>query len=204
MLKRAFDFFGALAFIILLAPLLLLFGIWVKVDSPGSVFYRGIRTGRYGKPFRIFKFRTMVANAEKVGGPSTALNDPRITRIGRFLRKYKFDELPQLFNILLGDMSFVGPRPQVERYTQLYNDEEKIMLEVRPGLTDYASIEFINLDQLLGDDDVDEKYLREIEPEKNRLRMKYAREHSLLVDLKIIYMTVLQLMRIKSIWNIKN
>lgn len=156
-----------------------------------------------GNPFRIFKFRTMVVDAEKIGGPSTALNDPRLTRIGKFLRKYKIDELPQLINILTGEMSFVGPRPQVEKYTKLYNDEEQIILSVHPGLTDYASIELINLDQILGDDAVDEKYLREIEPEKNRLRMKYAREHSFLIDFKIILMTLTQMFKIESLWNIK-
>jgi lipopolysaccharide/colanic/teichoic acid biosynthesis glycosyltransferase len=115
----------------------------------------------------------MVPNAERIGGPSTGLNDPRLTKLGTFLRKYKLDELPQLINVLKGDMSIVGPRPQVEEYTKLYNDEEKIILSVKPGITDYASIRFINLDQILGDANVDEKYLREIEPEKNKLRIKY-------------------------------
>jgi lipopolysaccharide/colanic/teichoic acid biosynthesis glycosyltransferase len=146
----------------------------------------------------------MVVNAEKIGGASTALNDPRLTNFGKVLRKYKLDELPQLINIMLGDMSFVGPRPQVEKYTALYDDNEKKILNVKPGLTDYASIKFINLDQILGDDDVDEKYIREIEPEKNRLRLKYAREQSFLTDLKILFMTFMQLLKIQTIWNIRN
>jgi lipopolysaccharide/colanic/teichoic acid biosynthesis glycosyltransferase len=146
----------------------------------------------------------MVIDAEKIGGPSTALNDPRLTRIGKFLRKYKLDELPQLINILIGDMSFVGPRPQVEYYTRSYSDEEKIILSVRPGLTDYASVHFINLDAILGDENVDEKYSREIEPLKNRLRIKYARRNNLFIDMKIILMTLTQMFKIKSKWNIKN
>jgi lipopolysaccharide/colanic/teichoic acid biosynthesis glycosyltransferase len=144
----------------------------------------------------------MVPEAEEKGGPSTALNDPRLTKIGVFLRKYKLDELPQFINVLIGDMSVVGPRPQVEQYTKLYKDEEKIILTVKPGVTDYASIRFINLDQILGDERVDDKYLREIEPEKNRLRIKYAKEHSFRIDCKIIFLTMLQLSRIRSLWNI--
>lgn len=124
------------------------------------------------------------------------------TKFGRFLRKYKIDELPQIINVLKGEMSLVGPRPQVEKYTKLYNEKEKIILSVKPGLTDCASIKFINLDQILGNDSVDERYLKEIEPEKNKLRMKYAKEHSFWVDIKIIFMTLLQMLRIKSIWNI--
>jgi len=146
----------------------------------------------------------MVVNAEKVGGPSTALNDPRLTKIGKFLRKYKFDELPQLINILLGEMSFVGPRPQVEQYTRLYNEEEKIILSVRPGLTDYASIKFVNLDEILGDGEVDEKYFRQVEPEKNKLRIRYVKECSLWVDLKIIVQTLISLSKTRSLWNTQN
>jgi lipopolysaccharide/colanic/teichoic acid biosynthesis glycosyltransferase len=203
MLKRLFDITTCLIVFPFLLPFFAITAIAIRLDSSGPLFYRGWRTGLGGNPFRIFKFRTMVVDAEKIGGPSTALNDPRLTRIGKFLRKYKIDELPQLINILTGEMSFVGPRPQVEKYTKLYNDEEQIILSVHPGLTDYASIELINLDQILGDDAVDEKYLREIEPEKNRLRMKYAREHSFLIDFKIILMTLTQMFKIESLWNIK-
>lgn len=146
----------------------------------------------------------MVPDAEKIGGPSTALNDPRVTLIGRFLRKYKLDEIPQLINILKGEMSFVGPRPQVEKYTRLYTDEEKIILSVKPGLTDYASIRFINLDAVLGNENVDEKYLRTVEPEKNRLRIQYARDPSFLKDMKILFFTLVQMFRIRSLWNIRS
>jgi lipopolysaccharide/colanic/teichoic acid biosynthesis glycosyltransferase len=143
----------------------------------------------------------MVAGAERIGGPSTAFNDPRLTKIGMFFRKYKLDELPQLINILKGEMSLVGPRPQVEQYTKLYNEDEKIILSVKPGLTDYASIRFVNLDKILGDNQVDEKYLKEIEPEKNKLRIKYVKEQSFLTDVKILFKTVCMLLKIKSLWN---
>ena len=199
--KRMFDFFFSSVMLLLLWPLFLLVSLMIYCQSPGPVFYRGVRTGLHGKPFRIYKFRTMVQDAEKKGGPSTALNDPRITGIGRLLRKYKLDELPQLFNIFLGDMSFVGPRPQVEKYTRLYTPEEKIILTVRPGLTDYASIQFIHLDAILGDEDVDGKYLRDVEPEKNRLRIQYARHLSFCTDMTILYRTLIRMFKIRTLWN---
>jgi lipopolysaccharide/colanic/teichoic acid biosynthesis glycosyltransferase len=199
--KKVTDVLAAAVGLTMASPLLLTVAMLVKATSPGSVFYRGIRTGKDGVPFRIMKFRTMVTNAESLGGPSTALNDPRLTRIGKFLRKYKLDELPQLINVLVGDMSLVGPRPQVQKYTDLYNDEEKLILSVRPGLTDYASLRFINLDQMLGDGNVDEKYLKEIEPAKNRLRIEYVKKHCLAEDLRILFMTVLQMFKIRSKWN---
>lgn len=202
--KRVFDIFFALLGLILFGPLMIVITFLIKLDSPGPVFYRGTRVGLNGKKFRIFKFRTMVEDAEKMGGPSTALHDRRLTRIGIFLRKYKLDELPQLINIVIGEMSFVGPRPQVEEYTKMYNEAEKMILSVKPGLTDYASIKFINLDQILSDEEVDEKYLREIEPEKNKLRIQYVKENSFLIDLKIFLMTLEKMLRIKSIWNTKD
>lgn len=204
MLKKLFDNITSLIVLIFLLPFFAIIVVIIRLESPGTAFYRGWRTGLGGKSFRIFKFRTMMVNAEKFGGASTALNDPRLTKFGKFLRKYKIDELPQLINVLKGDMSLVGPRPQVEQYTRLYKEEEKIILSVRPGLTDYASIKFINLDQILGDDSVDEKYLNEIEPEKNKLRIKYAKEHSFWVDIKIIFITLIQMSRIKAIWNIED
>lgn len=203
MAKRAFDVVVSLTSLVLLSPVLLYIAIRIKCESAGPVFYRGVRTGLHGKPFRILKFRTMVPDAENLGGPSTALNDPRLTRFGAFLRKYKLDELPQFINVLLGNMSIVGPRPQVEQYTKLYSNEEKIILSVKPGITDYASLHFINLDKILGDRDVDEKYLREIEPQKNLLRVKYAREHSFLVDSKILFLTAFQMLKIRSDWKVE-
>jgi lipopolysaccharide/colanic/teichoic acid biosynthesis glycosyltransferase len=203
-LKRFFDFFFAIFGLLLLAPILFIAATLVKLDSPGPVFYRGIRTGKEGIPFRIFKFRTMVANAEALGGPSTALNDVRLTRTGKFLRKYKLDELPQLINILHGEMSFVGPRPQVEEYTKLYNEKETLILSVKPGLTDYASLRFINLDEILGDENVDDKYQTEVEPEKNQLRLKYVREQSFSTDFKIIFKTILMMFKTSLSWNTRN
>lgn len=194
--KRGFDIFFSIVGLLFFWPLLVATAIVVKLDSPGPIFYRGLRTGWKGYPFRILKFRTMRVNAEELGGPSTALNDPRLTRMGGFLRKYKLDELPQLLNILVGDMSFVGPRPQVERYTKLYTGDEKLILTVRPGLTDYSTLKFINMDKVLGNDSVDEKYLIEIEPEKNKLRIKYVRERSMYVDLIILFKTIMQLFRL--------
>jgi lipopolysaccharide/colanic/teichoic acid biosynthesis glycosyltransferase len=190
MLKRFFDFSISVTAISLLLPIIVIIAIGIKLSSKGPVFYRGLRIGLNGNPFRIYKFRTMVANAEKIGGPSTALDDSRLTKIGKFLRKYKLDELPQFINIVKGEMSLVGPRPQVEAYTKLYTADEKIILSVRPGLTDYSSIRFINLDTILGNFDVDKKYIQEVEPEKNKLRIKYAKEHSLAVDIKIIMQTI--------------
>jgi len=197
-LKRLFDIIASSLALLILWPVMAVIAVVVKLSGPGPVFYRGVRSGLHGNPFKIFKFRTMVADAEELGGPSTALHDPRLTPVGTFLRRYKLDELPQLFNILIGDMSVVGPRPQVEKYTKLYSGEEQVILTVRPGLTDYASIRFINLDAVLGDGSVDEKYLREIEPEKNKLRIEYVRNLSFRTDLNIIFLTLLQLLRIRS------
>ena len=197
-LKRAFDIVASLCGLIILSPVMSIVAIIIKLDSPGPVFYIAERTGRYAIPFKITKFRTMVAEADKMGGGSTtALNDPRFTRTGRFLGKYKLNELPQLINVLRGEMSIVGPRPQVDEYTKLYNDEEKIILSVCPGITDYASVKFIDLEKTLGEENVDEKYFREIEPKKNRLRIKYARENSLLIDLHILFKTIIALLGLK-------
>ena len=145
MLKRLFDIVFSFLGLLVLSPLFLIIAILIKRDSKGPVFFRGIRVGRFGKPFRIYKFRTMVVNADELGGSPTADNDPRITKAGRFLRKYKLDELPQLLNVLKGEMSLVGPRPEVEEYVKLYSEEEKAILSVCPGMTDWASI--LNADE---------------------------------------------------------
>ncbi|MEW6409354.1 MAG: sugar transferase [Nitrospirota bacterium] len=165
--------------------------ILIKKEDKGPVFYRGVRVGRYGKSFMIFKFRTMVINAEKIGGSSTADDDPRITRIGKFLRRYKLDELPQLINVLKGEMSLVGPRPQVPWAVELYSEEEKLLLSIRPGITDYASIKFKNESEILkGSTEPDKDYLEKIAPEKLRLGLEYVKKKSLWVDLKIIFATI--------------
>jgi lipopolysaccharide/colanic/teichoic acid biosynthesis glycosyltransferase len=139
-MKRLFDIIFSLFGLIVLFPLLFALAILIKREDGAPVFYRGVRVGQYGKPFRIFKFRTMVVNAENIGGPSTADDDPRITGIGKFIRKYKLDELPQLINVLKGEMSVVGPRPEVPFYVNMFTEEEKAILSVRPGITDWASL----------------------------------------------------------------
>lgn len=189
--KRFFDFLTAFIGLILLSPLFLAVAILIKLDSKGDVFYQGERVGQFGKIFKIFKFRTMVPNAEKLGTIHAARNDPRITKVGRFLRTYKLDELPQLINILKGEMSFVGPRPQVKYYVDLYSDEERASLNVRPGMTDYATIQYINQEDLMDEKNVDRSYQEKIEPIKNKLRVKYAKNNSLFVDAKIIFQTIL-------------
>lgn len=195
MLKRFFDVTFALLALMVLAPVFLLIAILIKLDSEGPVFYRGVRTGRYGRPFRIFKFRTMIVDADQRGGGSTAKDDPRITRIGHFLRRYKLDELPQLLNVLKGEMSVVGPRPELPQYTNLYNDEEQLILTVRPGITDYASIEFFHLGDILGNEAPDQVYEEKVRPIKNMLRLKYVKEQNLWIDLMIIFRTLAKLLR---------
>lgn len=198
-MKRVFDIICSAVGLILLSPLLLWVAWRIHREDGGSVFYRGERVGRRGKLFRIFKFRTMVVNAEKIGGSSTADDDPRITHIGRRLRKRKLDELPQLFNVFLGEMSLVGPRPEVKCYTDMFTTEEKAILDVRPGITDWASI--WNPDEgaiLAGAEDPDQAYLELIRPTKLKLQLKYARNQSLWGDVKIIFLTLLAIVRPRS------
>lgn len=190
MLKRLFDVLVSLLGLAVLSPLFVIAIIVIKLDSKGPVFYRGQRVGRFGKLFKIYKFRTMIADAERVGGSSTPEDDPRVTRCGRLLRKGKLDELPQIINILQGDMSFVGPRPQVLWATRLYTQQQKALLDVRPGITDYASIKFHNEDEILrGSSDPDKDYLEKIAPEKIRLGLKYVGTHSLGTDVRVIFET---------------
>jgi lipopolysaccharide/colanic/teichoic acid biosynthesis glycosyltransferase len=203
MLKRLLDVLMSIILILFLSPFFLAISLFVKFSSSGPTFYRGTRTGLRGKPFLIYKFRTMVSNAEKIGGFSTALNDHRLTGIGRILRKYKVDEIPQLFNVLKGEMSLVGPRPQVSYYTNLYSTKEKIILSVRPGITDLASLYFSDMDSTLGDSDVDKYYEKNIEPVKNKLRLKYVKEISLLLDLRILIETFFKVIGIAGVTNLR-
>ena len=195
-MKRVFDIVGAVTGLILASPFLAGVFLWILVREGRPVFYCGTRVGLRGKPFRIFKFRTMVIDAEKIGGPSTSNDDPRLTKIGLFLRKYKLDELPQLFNVLKGEMSFVGPRPEVSQEVELYNQEERSLLDVRPGITDYASIRFHNEGEILkGSRDPHEAYRRLIRPEKVRLGLAYVRNQSVAIDAKILFKTAAILFR---------
>jgi lipopolysaccharide/colanic/teichoic acid biosynthesis glycosyltransferase len=199
MIKRGFDFILSLIGLVLMSPILLCISLRIKLEDRGPVFFRGKRSGWHGKSFKIFKFRTMVADAEKKGGCSTADDDPRITSIGKFLRNYKLDELPQLINVLKGDMSIVGPRPEVKHYTDMFTEEEKIILNVKPGITDWASI--WNADEgaiLANAKDPEQAYMELIRPTKLKLQMKYVRDHSLWVDLRIIYLTIVAVIRSES------
>jgi len=191
MAKRLIDLCGSLMGLVLLSPILLILAVLVRFDSPGPVFYRGVRIGRFGKPFRMFKFRTMVANADQIGGPSSASDDVRITRLGRFLRQYKLDEFPQLLNVLRGEMSLVGPRPEVTEEVLLYTPEEKRLLDVRPGITDWASIQFRNEGEILrGSADPHQAYREKIRPQKIQLGLEYVQRQSLSVDCRILLQTL--------------
>lgn len=182
-----FSFAG----LIILSPVLIVFAIVIKLGSPGPVFYRGLRAGLNGRPFRIFKFRTMVVEAEKIGGPTTSSDDPRVTEAGSFLRKFKLDELPQLLNVFSGDMSFVGPRPEVPSEVEKYDPEARRLLTVRPGITDYASIKFRNEGEIVkGHPDPHQAYKELIQPEKIRLGLQYVESYSLWEDIKIIFVTM--------------
>ncbi len=196
MLKRLFDLTVALVGLIVFSPLLLGIALWIKLDSPGPVFYRGRRAGRHGRPFRIFKFRSMVMNADRLGGPSTSGDDPRVTRSGRFIRRFKLDELSQLFNVILGDMSLVGPRPEVVDKIETLRGEQRKILELRPGITDWASIWNADEGRLLeGTADPDAVYEAVIRPTKLRLQMLYYDTRSFWGDLKIILYTIVKIFR---------
>ncbi len=191
MWKRFFDFIISLIILTIFSPLFLISGILIKEDSEGPVFYRQLRIGKDGKPFRIFKFRTMVDNADKNGVTSTKDDDVRITKVGKFIRKYNLDELAQFINVLRGEMSIVGPRPEIPYYVNMFTEKEKIILSVKPGITDWACIWNPDESQLLaGSDDPDRDYLEKIRPEKIRLQLKYVREHSFLIDFKIMLITL--------------
>lgn len=187
--KRCCDFVLACIGLTMIWPILVVIAVTIKCTSPGPVFYRGRRTGLNGKPFLIWKFRSMIVDGEKRGGTTTGRDDARVTPIGRFLRKYKLDELPQLLNVLFGEMSFVGPRPEVDEYTDAYTAEERRILSVRPGITDWASIKFSDLQQHVGGDDPDRVFREQILPQKNQLRLKYVNEQSAIADLSILLRT---------------
>ncbi len=188
--KRIVGLVLAVILLAILWPIYLLISLAIAIEDGTPVFYRPQRGGYHNKPFRIFKFRTMVKNADKIGGGTTALNDPRITKVGNFLRKTKMDEFPQLFNIICGNMSFIGPRPELLKYTDRYEGEEKLIFEVRPGITDFSSIEFINLDEIVGQGNADEMYEKYVLKKKNALRIKYTKEVSFTTDAKLFFLTI--------------
>lgn len=188
--KRIVGFVIALPFFVIALPLYLIISVAILIEDGRPVFYRPQRGGYKNKPFRIFKFRTMVKNADKIGGGTTAMHDPRITKVGGFLRKTKLDETANLFNILAGTMSFIGPRPELLQYTEQYEGREKEILEVRPGVTDFSSIEFINLDEIVGSGNADEMYEKHVLKRKNELRIKYAESVGFITDCKIFFKTI--------------
>jgi lipopolysaccharide/colanic/teichoic acid biosynthesis glycosyltransferase len=196
MLKRLFDIFFSLAGILILLPFFIAIAIFIVIDSRGGVFYSQERIGRGGAAFRLLKFRSMRSHADKTGLLTVGERDGRITRIGYFIRKYKIDEFPQLINVLKGEMSIVGPRPEVKKYVDMYSEEQRKVLSVRPGLTDYASIEYSRESELLGKAaDPEKVYVEEVMPAKLALNMNYIREKNLLTDVKIIFRTFIKILK---------
>lgn len=188
--KRGLDVCISGGAILILWPFYLIVGALIAAEDGLPVLYRAERGGYRGKTFRICKFRTMVKNADRIGGGTTSLHDPRITKVGSFLRKTKLDEIPQLLQVFLGDMSLVGPRPELLQYVNQYSGEELDILQVRPGITDYSSVEFINLDEIVGDQNADEMYEKYVLKKKNALRVRYAHTVSLKTDVYILIKTV--------------
>lgn len=189
-MKRVFDVLFSFIGIIILLPVYIIISLLIIIDSKGGILYKQERTGKGDEIFKVFKFRTMRPDSFSKGALTVGSRDPRITNVGYYLRKYKLDELPQLFNVLFGDMSFVGPRPEVKKYTDLYNQAQKKVLTVRPGITDYASIKFRNENDLLSvSDNPEQLYIDKIMPEKLDINLKYINDNSLFKDIKIIFDT---------------
>lgn len=194
MAKRLFDIVSSGIGLLCLAPVFVVMAIWIKLDSRGPVFYRQTRVGRYGRDFRIFKFRSMRVGSDKGRQITVGERDPRITRFGYFIRRYKIDELPQLINVFLGDMSVVGPRPEVRKYVDLYSEEQRKVFQVRPGITDLASIKYRNENELLSQvDDPDTYYIDVIMPDKLAINLEYIRHQSFMGDIKIIFNTLFKI-----------
>ncbi len=197
MLKRLFDLFFSIVGLVFLSPVLLLVALWIKLDSKGPVFFKQKRVGQFGREIDVYKFRSMVIDADKKGLKITIGKDSRITKSGHFIRKYKIDELPQLINVLNGTMSLVGPRPEVQEYIDVYpeNVKEKV-LSVKPGITDYASIEFKNENSMLdGAQDPHSVYINKILPIKQHYYLKYVDEQSMCLDVKLILKTIIAIIR---------
>ena len=189
--KRVFDLILASVVLFISFPFFVFFSIAIKLDSKGGVFYRAKRTGKNSRVFKMYKFRSMFENADKIKIFSTSEDDSRITKIGKLMRKYKIDEIPQLMNILKGEMSFVGPRPEVPYYTSMFKGEEKDILSIKPGFTDFASVKFRNEAELLkGSDNPDKAYEELIRPEKIRLQLKYMQKRNFWLDIKIVLKTI--------------
>lgn len=196
MLKRAFDIFFSLVGLIILLPFLILIALLVLLSSPGGIFYVQQRVGKNGRDFPLYKFRSMRSGSDKKGLLTVGGKDSRITGVGYYLRKYKLDELPQLLNVLFGHMSLVGPRPEVRKYVELYNKEQQRVLDVKPGITDYASLEYFDENELLGkSSDPERTYIEEVMPAKLRLNLRYIEEQGLVTDVKIILRTIAKIFK---------
>ena len=195
MLKRIFDIISSLFGLILLLPFMIIIAILIKLDSKGPIFFRQVRVTKNGREFKILKYRTMRVGSDKYS-QITVGKDSRITKVGDFLRKYKLDEIPQLINVLIGDMSLVGPRPEVPKYVALYTEEQREILKVRAGITDYASIEFSNENDILANEtDPEKAYIEKIMPRKIELNKKYLSEISVMTDIKIILLTIKKILK---------
>ncbi len=196
MFKRTFDFTCSLVGLVLLLPFFLIISLWIKLDSRGGIFYKQLRVGRYNKDFYLYKFRTMANGSDKKSLITIGNDDSRITSAGRFLRKYKVDELPQLINVLKGDMSLVGPRPEVRKYVDLYSEQQMKVLNARPGITDIASIKFRNENEILKNQENPEQYYMEIlMPEKLNLNLQYLSERSFFGDILLIINTFFKIIK---------
>ncbi len=198
MIKRLFDIFFSFFGLLILFPILFLIAMGIKLESKGSVFYKQSRVGRHNQEFKIFKFRTMFIGSDKKGLLTLGDNDNRVTKIGYYLRKYKLDELPQLINVFIGNMSFVGPRPEVRKYVDYYSEEDLQILKIKPGITDYASIAFRDEAELLkATNDPEKLYIEGIMPKKIALNKKYLDNYSIIADIKIIIKTILTIIKWK-------
>jgi len=193
--KRIFDLVLSIPSLIILSPVYLLSAILIKLDTPGPILFSQDRVGQNGKPFRLYKFRTMVKDAAKIGPPVTTADDPRITKTGRLLRKFKVDEMLQVMNIVKGDISVIGPRPEVKKYIDIFAEEYKDILKIKPGMTDYALIAFRNEEDILSRfQNVEEGYIKEVMPEKIKLYRQYLSEMSLRTDIKIFFQTIWEIL----------
>jgi lipopolysaccharide/colanic/teichoic acid biosynthesis glycosyltransferase len=196
MFKRLFDLLFSLIILIITSPVIIIISLIIWFYDFGPVFYKAPRVGKNGRQFKMLKFRSMVMNADKIGASSTTKSDKRITPIGRFVRNYKLDEIPQFFNVFIGQMSVVGPRPDVKHFTDMFTEEEKAILSVKPGITDWASVWNSDEGKILeGAPDPDKAYMELIWPEKKRLQLKYVNKHSFFIDLKIIFLTFLAIFK---------
>lgn len=193
-MKRLFDLISSLLVLIILSPIILIISLFIVLDSKGGVFYKQERIGKNGNPFLLYKFRSMRTGSDKKGLITVGTSDNRTTSVGRFIRKYKLDELPQLINIIKNDMSVVGPRPEVNKYVKLYSKEQLRVLEAKPGLTDLASLAYINENEVLGKaEDPEKTYIEEIMPAKLKLNLEYIEKQNIAFDLKIIFRTIVSI-----------